>query len=150
MKILIAGGCGFVGSNLCIHLKKLGYVVSSADNLQRKGSNYNLKRIKDFGIKNTKIDLSKNRNFKKLKKYNIIIDCCAEPSVEASKNNFDIVFDSNLISTKNLLNKCIRDKSKFIFISSSRVYSIKNLNLIGKKKKKKVDMNFSTESPKSI
>ena len=48
MKILIAGGCGFVGSNLCIHLKKQGYIVSSADNLQRKGSKYNLKRIKDF------------------------------------------------------------------------------------------------------
>jgi len=150
MKILIAGGCGFVGSNLCIHLKKLGYIVSSADNLQRKGSKYNLKRIKDFGIHNTKIDLSKNSNYKKLKKYNIIIDCCAEPSVEASKKNFDIVFDSNLISTKNLLSKCIRDKSKFIFISSSRVYSIKNLTLIGMKKKKKINMNFSTESPKSI
>ena len=85
MKILIAGGCGFVGSNLCIHLKKQGYTVSSVDNLQRKGSKYNLNRIREFGIYNTKIDLSKNSNFKKLKKYNIIIDCCAEPSVEASK-----------------------------------------------------------------
>ena len=67
MKILIAGGCGFVGSGLCIHLKKQGYTVSSADNLQRKGSKYNLNRIREFGIYNTKIDLSKNSNFKKLK-----------------------------------------------------------------------------------
>ena len=69
MKILIAGGCGFVGSNLCIHLKKRGFNISSADNLQRNGSKYNLKRLKTFGIKNKKIDLSNNFQIKKLSKF---------------------------------------------------------------------------------
>lgn len=150
MKILIAGGCGFVGSNLCIHLKKRGFNISSADNLQRNGSKYNLKRLKTFGIKNKKIDLSNNFQIKKLSKFDIIIDCCAEPSVEASKKNFELVFASNLISTKNLLSKCAKEKSKFIFISSSRVFSIEKLNKLGKKAKKKIDINFSTVSPKSI
>ena len=33
MKILITGGCGFVGSNLAIYLKKKKFKVHSLDNL---------------------------------------------------------------------------------------------------------------------
>ena len=49
MKILITGGCGFIGTNLALYLSKKGFKVSSLDNLSRKGSKYNstlLKRIK--------------------------------------------------------------------------------------------------------
>ena len=47
MKILITGGCGFIGSNLAIFLKnKIRKVkIVSIDNLSRKGSNLNLKRL---------------------------------------------------------------------------------------------------------
>ena len=40
MKILITGGCGFVGSNIAIYLKKKFKKVKiySLDNLMRKGS----------------------------------------------------------------------------------------------------------------
>ena len=48
MKILITGGCGFVGSNLAIFLKKRikNANVLSLDNLIRKGSEVNEKRLK--------------------------------------------------------------------------------------------------------
>ena len=48
MKILITGGCGFVGSNLAIYLKdnKIGTKVNSLDNLSRRGSLLNLNRLK--------------------------------------------------------------------------------------------------------
>ena len=46
MKILITGGCGFVGSNLCISLRKERYKITSLDNLSRKGSKYNLNLLK--------------------------------------------------------------------------------------------------------
>ena len=41
MKILITGGCGFVGTNLTLFLNSKGYKVASLDNLSRKGSKYN-------------------------------------------------------------------------------------------------------------
>ena len=50
MKILITGGCGFVGSNLAIYFKDnhIGAQINSLDNLSRKGSVLNLKRLKKF------------------------------------------------------------------------------------------------------
>ena len=39
MKILITGGCGFIGSNLSIYLKNKGFKVYSLDNLLKKESN---------------------------------------------------------------------------------------------------------------
>jgi len=47
MKILITGGCGFVGSNIAIFLKKKlkNANIFSLDNLFRKGSEINQKRL---------------------------------------------------------------------------------------------------------
>ena len=42
MKILVTGGCGFVGTNICLYLNSKGYKITSLDNLSRKGSKYNL------------------------------------------------------------------------------------------------------------
>ena len=51
MKILITGGCGFVGSNIAIFLKKRlkNVNVRTIDNLFRKGSRTNRIRLKKFG-----------------------------------------------------------------------------------------------------
>jgi CDP-paratose 2-epimerase len=150
MKILITGGSGFVGSNLAIYLKekKNGAKVASLDNLSRKGSELNLKRLKQNKIKNFKIDISNNNKIKKLPRYDLIIDCCAEASVEASKNEIDRVLNTNLIGTFNILKKCVKDRSNIIFLSSSRVYSIKKLKKL--KKNYLIDENFDTSEAKSI
>ena len=79
MKILITGGCGFVGSNLCIFIKEniSEAKVYSLDNLYRKGSIFNQKRLKSYGIKNFKIDIKDNLKISKLPKFDLIVDCCA-------------------------------------------------------------------------
>ncbi|MDC3175339.1 NAD-dependent epimerase/dehydratase family protein [Candidatus Pelagibacter sp.] len=161
MKILITGGCGFVGSNLSIFLKKRGFKVYSLDNLSRKGSKLNNLRLKKYKIVNYKISIQDRIKISKLKKFDIIIDCCAEPSVAASlKSAKDSrkVFETNLVGTFNILQKCIKDKSKIIFLSSSRVYSLQNLNKIKNKKKilsplkkiKEINLNFDQNPPLSL
>ena len=89
MKILITGGCGFVGSNLAIYFKehKIGAKVSSLDNLTRKGSLLNLNRLKKKNIKNFKINITDNKAIESLPRYDLIIDCCAEASVETSNSS---------------------------------------------------------------
>ena len=160
MKILITGGCGFVGSNIAIYLKKkLKKVkISSLDNLMRKGSNLNRQRLKKYKIHNYKIDIRNNNNLGRLPKFNLVIDCCAEPAIEASAKEPDKVFNTNLVGTFNILKKCIKDKSNIIFLSSSRVYSIKklreqvkNINLNKPiKSLKKVNESFETSSASSL
>ncbi len=160
MKILITGGCGFVGSNIAIFLKKKmkNVSITCVDNLVRKGSILNEKRLIKQNIQNIRIDLSNYNNFNKLKKFKLIIDCCAEPAIEASKKDPDNVFYTNLIGTYNILKKCIKDRSNIIFLSSSRVYSIdnlkkliKNLNIINPLKiTKTIDEKFETALPSSL
>tara|TARA_Y100000590_G_scaffold214314_1_gene242952 strand:- start:907 stop:1929 length:1023 start_codon:yes stop_codon:yes gene_type:complete len=158
MKILITGGCGFVGTNIALFLRSKKYNVATLDNLNRKGSRYNLNLIKKNNIKNYNLDISKYINLKKLPKFDLIIDCCAEAAVEISRKNVDNVINTNLIGTINILKKAKKDKSKLIFISSSRVYSLKSLNRLVNKKiiskkiivKKLINENFSTSGSKTI
>tara|TARA_Y100000590_G_scaffold414509_1_gene511475 strand:+ start:754 stop:1755 length:1002 start_codon:yes stop_codon:yes gene_type:complete len=150
MKILITGGCGFVGSNLAIYFKDrgLGTKIDSLDNLSRKGSILNQSRLKKRKIKNFRKNISNYKAIKSLPRYDLIIDCCAEASVETSKKNMDLVFNTNLIGTYNILKKCEKDKSNLIFLSSSRVYSIKKLREL--KKNFLINEKFDTSGPKSV
>ena len=49
MKLLITGGCGFLGSNLASHGLKKGYEIIVFDNLSRLGSTENLAWLKTNG-----------------------------------------------------------------------------------------------------
>tara|TARA_A100001011_G_scaffold78405_1_gene80931 strand:- start:323 stop:1363 length:1041 start_codon:yes stop_codon:yes gene_type:complete len=164
MHILIPGGCGFIGSSIAIYLKQniKNCVVTTIDNLSRNTSYLNEKKLKKHNIKNIKFDLSSDRYSAQADlnriRVDFIIDCCAEPSVEISKVNPQLVFNSNLKSTLNLLEIAKKKKSKIIYLSTSRVYSIKKINSLFNKikykskllKKIKINENFSVESPLSI
>ena len=160
MKILITGGCGFVGSNIAIYLKKKikNVKIFSLDNLSRSGSKVNRNRLRTNKIRNFKINIEDYKKIQKLEKFNLIIDCCAEPSIEASRNAPDRVFNTNLVGTFNILKKCIKDNSNLIFLSSSRVYSIDHLKKILPntnlkkpiKTKKVVNESFETVSASSL
>ena len=143
MKILITGGCGFVGSNLALFLKRKGFTVHTLDNLTRKGSKYNSNLLKKQKIKNYKINISNIKKIKSLPKYDLILDCCAEAAVEISKNDFDKVINTNLIGTINILKKSKNDKSKIIFISSSRIYPLEEMNKVIKNKNLKSKIKIS-------
>ena len=109
-------------------------------------------------IKNYKIEISNFKKIKILPKFDLIIDCCAEAAVEISKKYTDKVFNTNLVGTYNILKKARRDKSKIIFLSSSRVYPIDMLNKLVSNKtiknkiyiKKKINENTNVIGTKSI
>ena len=77
MKILVTGGCGFVGANISLFLKKKGFKVSSIDNLTRRGSLFNLELLKKSKILNYKFNINNYSKIKNLPRFDIIIDCCA-------------------------------------------------------------------------
>ena len=158
MKVLITGGCGFIGTNLAIFLNSKGFNVNCLDNFSRKGSRYNFKLLRNKKIKNYNFDIYNYKKIQKLPKYDLIIDCCAEAAVEVSKKDIDSVINTNFLGTLNILKKAKKDKSKIIFLSTSRVYPIKDLNNIIKKKiisskikiKKTFGENDNLQGPKTI
>jgi CDP-paratose 2-epimerase len=142
MKVIVTGGCGFIGSNICVFLKNLSFDVISVDNCSKTYSKLNLKRLNSLNIKNYNIDISNKNKFIKLNfKSDIIIDCCADPVVESSRKDILKNINNNLITTYNVLEKAKKDKSKLIFLSTSRIYPIKDsyqkFKMFYKKKNKK-------------
>ena len=158
MNIIITGGCGFVGSSLCLFLKKnlRNSNILSIDNLSKNYSRFNEKILKKKGILNTNINIGKFNLLKKIKfKADFIIDCSAEPAVEVSRRKIVGVLESNFLSTVNVLEKAKADKSKVIFISSSRTFPIETSYIKFRKYKRfkrhlSYSENSNFSSPKTI
>ena len=121
--------------------------ILSIDNLSKNYSRFNEKILIKNKILNKRINLGKFNSIKNIKfKADFIIDCSAEPSVEISKKKVTNVIESNFLSTVNVLEKTKKDKSKLIFISSSRVYPIKlSYEKFEKFKKFKKHSSYSEE-----
>ena len=130
MRIIVTGGAGFVGSSLCIHLKKKypDYEVVAFDNLRRRGSELNLTRFKDHGVQFSHGDIRNIEDFHVLGECDILVDASADPSVLSGISSPALpVINANLIGTVNALEFASRCKGKFIFMSTSRIYPVQAL-----------------------
>jgi CDP-paratose 2-epimerase len=134
MKMLITGGAGFVGSALARHFKSYyqDCDVTAFDNLKRRGSELNLPGFKTLGIRFVHGDIRTPADFMPLGDgFDLIVDASAEPSVHAgTAGPPDDVFHTNLTGTFNCLNFARDHADKFLFLSTSRVYSIAPLREI--------------------
>ena len=129
--LLITGGAGFVGSNLAILFKetwpKLGVTV--LDSLKRRGSELNLPRLSAAGVEYRHGDVRSLDDFDDLPTYDLMIDCSAEPSVQAGlEGSPRAVLDTNLVGTINCLEAARKRGAAFLFLSTSRIYPIQALN----------------------
>ena len=130
-KILITGGAGFVGSNLAILLKQelLDIDVIAVDNLKRRGSELNLKRLNYHGVNFIHGDIRNKEDLESINSFDLLIDCSAEPSVTAGYGKSpEYLLNTNLIGTINCLEVVRKCNAAFLFLSTSRVYPIKSLN----------------------
>lgn len=154
MNVLITGGAGFVGSSLAIFIKEKypKYEIYSFDNLKRRGSELNIKRLQTFGVKFIHGDVRIKEDLFSINKFfDFIIDASAECSVNSGgDNDSEYVVKTNLIGTINCLELAKSKKSNFIFLSTSRVYSIDDLNNIKYSENKTRFTILSTNLEKNI
>lgn len=129
--ILITGGTGFVGSNTAIKLKEnyANINVVVLDNLKRRGSELNLPRLKQYGIEFIHGDIRNKEDLKIQNDIDLIIECSAEPSALAGVyDSPEYVINTNLVGTLNCLEIARLHRADMIFLSTSRVYPMKELH----------------------
>lgn len=134
-KTLITGGAGFVGSNLAIKLKEnyphIKIIV--LDNLKRRGSELNIGRLKQHGVEFVHGDI-RNKEDLEIEDIDLILDCSAEPSVLAGVGGSpQYLINTNLVGTINCLELARKNGADVVFLSTSRVYPIKELNQLNYK-----------------
>ena len=128
-KILVTGGCGYIGSHTIVDLVENGYDVISVDNNSRSNPNVllGIELITGKKIKNYKVDLCNfddtHAIFQENEDITGIIHFAAYKSVGESVENPLLYFENNLTSLINLL-KCVQEFSTphFVFSSSCSVY----------------------------
>jgi len=134
-KIIITGGCGFIGSNLAEYLLKKNYSITIIDDLS-VGSE---KNIKSFRKKINFIKTNIN-NINKIdglaKNIFAIIHLAAKAEILINKKDENQYYNDNVNSVMQVLNFSSKNKiKKIIFASSASVYGdTKNMRINEKSK----------------
>ncbi len=131
MNVLVTGGCGFVGFNLCRFLKENGFGVVAMDNLVRKGVEISKEIIEKEGIDFVHGDVRCAEDLNNVtKKIDLILNTAADPSaVEGYANPyFDV--NNNFNSVINVLEFARKRKIGMIQWSTNKVYSGDRVNAI--------------------
>lgn len=119
MNVLITGVAGFIGSNLAKRLLNEGHAVIGVDNL----SYGELRNIEEFkqnpAFKFLWADITNPQALNEIKA-DVIVHLASQKIPRYS--NALRTLDENYLMLKNIVNKCIIDKSKIVFASTSDAY----------------------------
>lgn len=128
-KILVTGGCGYIGSHTMVDLIENGFDVISVDNNSRSSARIleGVEKITGRKVKNYKVDLCNYDDtfaiFQENEDIQGIIHFAAYKAVGESVGAPMLYFENNLVSLINLL-KCVQEFKvpNFVFSSSCTVY----------------------------
>src|SRR4051794_7491978 len=126
-RILITGGAGFVGANLAVALagRHPRWEIVALDNLKRRGSELNLPRLREAGVRFTHGDVRQAADLLELDPVEAIVECSAEPSVLTGVDgDTSYAVHTNLIGAYHCLELAKRDGAQLVFLSTSRVYPV--------------------------
>jgi nucleoside-diphosphate-sugar epimerase len=114
-KVLVTGGAGFLGSNLCIALASKGYSVDCMDDLSASS------HVPD-GVEFIKADCNDASSFSGLGSYDYVVHYAALVGVLRTEEN-PLGVLNDLEGIRNVLDFCMKKKVKrFVYASSSEVY----------------------------
>ena len=120
MNILVTGGAGFLGSNLCRSLLLDGHNVTSIDNFD-SGKKENLKPFK-VNSKFTSIEHDIRNPLDISEKFEEIYHLACPASPKFYQKNPIATTETCVIGTINVLKKAVKDKATILFTSTSEVY----------------------------
>jgi CDP-paratose 2-epimerase len=130
MRVLVTGGAGFVGANLAVRLaaERPDWEIVALDSLHRRGSELNLPRLREAGVRFVHGDVRERADLLALPKIDALVECSAEPSVLAgSDGGLEFVVRTNLLGAYHCFELARRDGAQVVFLSTSRVYPVEAL-----------------------
>ena len=138
MNLLITGGCGHIGSYIIDNIKKIKKIKKTIiiDNLKTTQINSLFNSKKKNNLKFYIRDLTREDSLKDIKKIDYVIHLASMTNAAGSFNKKKEMYRNNLTCMKNIINFCIKKKSKLIHISSTSVYG-KQTNLVDETCEKK-------------
>jgi CDP-paratose 2-epimerase len=137
LKVLVTGGCGFLGSHVCEFYIKHGNSVVAFDNLTKhelKRSGYNVEAarehvlnfLKILGVKVVKGDIrNKDELLRASKDCDYIVHTAAQPAMTISIENPELDLTTNVIGTFNILEAARKYDIPVVICSTIHVYGNK-------------------------
>ena len=138
MNLLITGGCGHIGSYLAENIYKIKkikktFIVDNFKTTQISSLfNTHKKNNLSFYIK----DLTKKDTLNQFKKIDYVIHLASMTNAAGSFKVKKEMYRNNIMCMKNIIDYCLKNKSKLIHISSTSVYG-KQTNLVDETCEKK-------------
>ncbi|MEM2619535.1 MAG: NAD-dependent epimerase/dehydratase family protein [Candidatus Hadarchaeales archaeon] len=137
MRVLVTGGCGFLGSHICEYYRRLGEEVVSLDNLTKhelmrtgyevEGARmHNWNFLKELGVELVKGDV---RNMEDLraagKDCDFIVHTAAQPAMTISIEDPVLDITTNVLGTFNVLETARKLDVPVVYCSTIHVYGPK-------------------------
>ena len=129
-RVLVTGGAGFVGASVGLELARRHpeWELIALDNLHRRGSELNLPRLREGGVRFVQGDVRELDDLMMMDPIEKLVECSAEPSVLASQGDVPYAVHTNLLGAHHCLELARRDGAQVVFLSTSRVYPVEPLN----------------------
>jgi len=159
MRILITGGCGFIGCNLADYFLRKGSEVIVYDNLSRSGTNKNKKWLEDNHKKNLTFIQCDIRDFEGLKDATKDIDTvfhtAAQVAVTTAVKNPKDDFEINALGTFNVLESIRLSNTDpvLVYTSTNKVYgnNVNGIPILEKETRYEfADSNFANGIPETF
>lgn len=134
MKVLVTGGCGFLGSHVCEYYRKKGDLVVAYDSmtkyeLMRTGfdiegaRSHNWDILKAMGVTLIKSDVrDRNEIFEVTQGCDFIVHTAAQPAMTIAIENQELDFTTNVVGTFNVLEAAKHFRIPIVNCSSIHVY----------------------------
>lgn len=128
MKILITGGCGFLGSNLAAYGIESGHEITVLDNLSRLGSTHNLQWLNGLGNMKFHHGDTRNKNdveeLIKKNQFDAVFHLAGQVAMTTSIENPYKDFEINALGALNLLDSIRKysPSTAVFFSSTNKVY----------------------------
>ena len=134
MKVLVTGGCGFIGSHVCEYYRNQGAEVISFDNMTKhelKRTGFNAEAARDYivnfekkiGVNVVKGDIRNKEELNKVAEdCDFIVHTAAQPAMTISVEDPELDISTNVNGTFNVLEAARKQDCPVVFCSTVHVY----------------------------